>query len=103
VEDATRAGIVVVASAGNYRLNQETGAVGYAGITSPANAPSAVTVGALDMHDTADRNDDTWGNTDLVWDNPGIWSQTVVWGNGLIHTADGSALGPNTVVWGNVH
>jgi hypothetical protein len=55
------------------------------------------------MHDTADRNDDTWGNTDLVWDNPGIWSQTVVWGNGLIHTADGSALGPNTVVWGNVH
>jgi serine protease AprX len=59
VEDAVRAGIVVVASAGNYGLNQETGTVGYAGITSPGNAPSAITVGALDMHGTADRGDDT--------------------------------------------
>ena len=32
---------------------------GYAGITSPGNAPSAITVGAMDMHDTADRADDT--------------------------------------------
>ncbi len=59
VEDAARAGIVVVASAGNHGLNQETGEVGYAGITSPGNAPSAITVGALDMHDTVDRSDDT--------------------------------------------
>ena len=42
-----------------YGLNQETGEVGYAGITSPGNAPSAITVGALDMHDTVDRGDDT--------------------------------------------
>ena len=59
VEDATQAGIVVVAAAGNYGMNQETGEIGYAGITSPGNAPSAITVGALDMHDTADRSDDT--------------------------------------------
>ena len=59
VEDAVRAGIVVVASAGNYGINQETGEAGYAGITSPGNAPSAITVGALDMHDTSDRGDDT--------------------------------------------
>jgi serine protease AprX len=59
VEDATRCGIVVVTSAGNHGLNQETGQVGYAGITSPGNAPSAITVGALDMHETADRSDDT--------------------------------------------
>ena len=51
--------MVVVASAGNYGLNQETGEVGYAGIASPGNAPSAITVGAVDMHDTADRGDDT--------------------------------------------
>ncbi len=56
VEDATRAGIVVVASAGNHGMNQETGEIGYAGITSPGNAPSAITVGALDMHDTVDRS-----------------------------------------------
>ena len=36
VEDAVRAGIVVVTSAGNYGRNQETGEAGYAGITSPA-------------------------------------------------------------------
>jgi serine protease AprX len=59
VEDAVRAGLVVVTSAGNYGWNQLTGAVGHAGITSPGNAPSAITVGALDMHDTVDRSDDT--------------------------------------------
>src|SRR4051812_32895735 len=58
VEDAVRAGIVVVASAGNYGINQETGEVGYGGITSPGNAPSAITVGALDIRDTIDRADD---------------------------------------------
>ena len=59
VQDAVRAGIVVVTSAGNYGINQETGEVGYAGISSPGNAPSAITVGAIDMHGTADRRDDT--------------------------------------------
>ena len=59
VEDAVRSGMVVVASAGNYGVNQETGEVGYAGIASPGNAPSAITVGAVDMHDTSDRGDDT--------------------------------------------
>jgi serine protease AprX len=59
VEDAVRAGIVVVASAGNYGMNQLTGEVGYAGVASPGNAPSAITVGAMDLHETADRSDDT--------------------------------------------
>ena len=59
VNDATRAGIIVVAASGNHGMNQETGEVGYAGITSPGNAPSAITIGALDMHDTVDRADDT--------------------------------------------
>ena len=34
------------------------GQVGYAGITSPGNAPSAITVGALKTQDTARRSDD---------------------------------------------
>jgi serine protease AprX len=59
VEDAVRSGIIVVASAGNYGINQETGEVGYAGITSPGNAPSAITVGATDTHDTVNHDDDT--------------------------------------------
>lgn len=58
VERAVRAGIVVVAAAGNYGKNPETGVPGYAGITSPGNAPSAITVGALRTEDTVSRRDD---------------------------------------------
>ena len=48
VEAAVRAGIVVVVAAGNNGVNPATGQVGYAGITSPGNAPSAITVGAAE-------------------------------------------------------
>jgi serine protease AprX len=58
VERATRAGIVVVAAAGNMGKNPETDELGYAGITSPGNAPSAITVGALRTEDTTSRKDD---------------------------------------------
>ena len=58
VEAASRAGIVVVVSAGNYGTNPTTGLVGYAGITSPGNAPSAITVGAVSAQDTVARGDD---------------------------------------------
>ena len=47
VERAVRAGVIVVAAAGNYGKNPTTGLPGYAGITSPGNAPSAITVGAV--------------------------------------------------------
>ena len=47
IEKASRAGLVIVAAAGNFGLNPTTGQPGYAGITSPGNAPSAITVGAL--------------------------------------------------------
>ena len=51
-EEAARAGIVVVTSAGNVGVNPVTGQVGYAGILSPGNAPSAITVGAARTDDT---------------------------------------------------
>src|SRR5262249_14498282 len=44
VEQAVHAGIVVVVSAGNFGINPDTGLTGYGGITSPGNAPSAITV-----------------------------------------------------------
>lgn len=59
VERASRAGIIVVVAAGNYGRDPTTGLPAYAGITSPGNAPSAITVGALDTKDTIDRGDDT--------------------------------------------
>ncbi len=58
VEHATREGIVVVVSAGNFGLNRKTGVAGYGGITSPGNAPSALTAGAVRTFNTVTRVDD---------------------------------------------
>jgi len=57
VEKASKAGIIVVASAGNHGVNDQ-GEIGFAGITSPGNAPSALTVGAADHKATVTRDDD---------------------------------------------
>ena len=58
IEAAARAGIVVVVSAGNYGSNAATGLPGYAGVTSPGNAASAITAGALRTFGTTARSDD---------------------------------------------
>jgi serine protease AprX len=58
VERAVRAGLVVVAAAGNYGKTADGRPV-YGGIASPANSPYAIAVGALDIHDTPQRSDDT--------------------------------------------
>src|SRR5438094_731630 len=58
VERASRAGIIVVAAAGNYGKDPSTGLPGYGGITSPGNAPSAITVGAVKIQNTVPRSDD---------------------------------------------
>jgi len=58
VERAVRAGLVVVVAAGNYGQTEDGKPV-FGGITSPANSPHAIAVGAIDTHDTAQRSDDT--------------------------------------------
>jgi serine protease AprX len=58
VERAVAAGIVVVAAAGNHGVTTD-GRLIFGAITSPGNDPSALTVGAVDMHGTAQRSDDT--------------------------------------------
>src|SRR5439155_4032036 len=55
---ASAAGLIVVAAAGNCGVNPATGLPGYAGLTSPGNAPSAITVGAANTFGTAIRGDD---------------------------------------------
>jgi serine protease AprX len=57
VARATQAGLIVVASAGNYGRTS-TGAPVLGGITSPGNSPYAITVGAVDTFGTVDRSDD---------------------------------------------
>jgi serine protease AprX len=58
VEHASRVGIKVVVSAGNFGRNATTGVVGYAGLASPGNAPSGISVGAVRTFDTVGRDDD---------------------------------------------
>ncbi|MEO5739686.1 MAG: S8 family peptidase, partial [Vicinamibacterales bacterium] len=58
VEHASRAGIMVVVSAGNFGRNRTTGLIGYAGIASPGNAPSGFSVGSVQTFDTMSRDDD---------------------------------------------
>jgi serine protease AprX len=58
VERAVQAGMAVIVAAGNHGVNDATGHIGFAGITSPGNAPSAITVGAVDAHGTQTLRDD---------------------------------------------
>src|SRR5215218_5887633 len=58
VEAAVRSGLIIVAAAGNFGTNPTTGLTGYAGIASPGNAPSAITVGASNTSGTDRRGDD---------------------------------------------
>jgi serine protease AprX len=57
VERASRAGLVVVVSAGNYGLDT-LGQKVYGGITSPAISPAVITVGATRTFGTDVRSDD---------------------------------------------
>ena len=57
VERAAKAGIVVVASAGNFGQTPD-GKLVYGSITSPGISPFAITVGALRTNGTLDRSDD---------------------------------------------
>jgi serine protease AprX len=59
VENAIANGIVVVVSAGNFGGDPDTHEVGYGGITSPGNAPDAITVGAVETLQTNTRGDDS--------------------------------------------
>jgi len=58
VEQAWKAGIVVVVAAGNEGRNNSAGTNGYGTITAPGNDPYAITVGAMKDMKTTSRNDD---------------------------------------------
>ena len=58
VEQAWKAGIVVVVAAGNYGRDNDAGTNGYGTITAPGNDPYVITVGAMNTLGTPDRTDD---------------------------------------------
>jgi len=59
VEQAWKAGIVVVVAAGNFGRDNAMNTNGYATITVPGNDPYVITVGALNTHGTGITSDDT--------------------------------------------
>ncbi|PYV85559.1 MAG: hypothetical protein DMG05_22480 [Acidobacteria bacterium] len=59
VESAWKAGIVVVAAAGNQGRNDSAGTDGYGTIAAPGNDPYVITVGAMKTANTPTRGDDT--------------------------------------------
>jgi serine protease AprX len=58
VEKASASGLIVVVSAGNAGRLYKNQPSGYTGITSPGDAPSAITVGAAVTNNTTTRDDD---------------------------------------------
>jgi len=58
VEQAWKAGIVVVVAAGNYGRDNSNSNYGYGTITAPGNDPYVITVGAMKTMGTATRTDD---------------------------------------------
>jgi serine protease AprX len=96
VEAAVRAGIAVVVAAGNQGINPNTGLPGYAGIASPGNSPSAITVGASVTNNTVVRGDDRvapFSSRGPSWYDGLAKPDVVAPGAGLLSDeADGSTL-----------
>jgi serine protease AprX len=59
VEAAWQAGIVVVVAAGNDGRDNTNGINGYGTVEAPGNNPNVITVGAINIHATVQRDDDT--------------------------------------------
>ena len=95
VENASAAGLIVVASAGNFGKAVGASAPGFGGITSPGNAPSALTVGAARTEFTISRADDSI--PDYSSRGPSMYDSLpkpdfLAPGSGLIATSDPRSL-----------
>jgi serine protease AprX len=95
VELLSRKGLIVVAAAGNWGQNP-LGVAAYAGVTSPGNAPSALTVGALDTSQTVTRTDDrvpAYSSRGPTWYDGAVKPDLVAPGHNLVSLAAiGSSL-----------
>ena len=90
---------MVVTSAGNFGSNPVTGEIGYAGLASPGNARSALTVGAVKTFDTVSRVDDELGpysSRGPTWYDGSMKPDVVAPGHALVAISD-----PSTTLYRN--
>lgn len=96
VQQTVKSGLKVTVAAGNFGVNRLTQAPGYAGITSPGNAPNAITVGALRTFDTMTRKDDRvapYSSRGPTWYDAFLKPDLVAPGDALF-----SGLAPNSTL-----
>lgn len=96
VEQAWRAGIVVVVAAGNYGRLSVNGSGGYGTVTAPGNDPMVLTVGAMNTAGTSARFDDvitTYSSKGPTTFDHVVKPDIVAPGNAIVSLADhGSTL-----------
>src|SRR5258705_405078 len=83
--------VIGVVSAGNQGTNPDTGLVGYAGVTSPGNAPSAITVGAVNTKGTVTHADDevsSYSSRGPTWYDGLVKPDVVAPGHSMISVTD---------------
>src|SRR5207244_11604340 len=96
VQRAWESGLVVVVAAGNNGRDDSMGTAGYATITSPANSPYVITVGAMKDMGTAARGDDliaSYSSKGPTLIDHVVKPDLVAPGNVIV-----SALAPNAVI-----
>jgi serine protease AprX len=96
VQRAWAAGLVVVVAAGNNGRESSMGTSGYATITSPANTPHVITVGAMKDMSTTARGDDliaSYSSKGPTLLDHVVKPDIVAPGNVIV-----SALAPNTLI-----
>jgi serine protease AprX len=94
VEKAAGSGLIVLVSAGNFGCLPRTDRCGYAGVTSPGNAPSAITVGSIDTRQTTTRLDDgvaTYSSRGPSWYDGFVKPDVVAPGHRLVSTVHPSS------------